>query len=262
LLKQAQTVVERKGIPQKEEPTVLDAIYASPLLGPEDKTVTRMLAEAQAILGAGTETTGNTLSVFTYHVLSQPSILQHLKDELREASNKSSITSPSDLLDYNTLERLPYLQACIKEALRLATGVSSRLPRSNKAAPTIYTTKSGQVYTFPPGTVISMTILDLHYNPDIFPNPRGFDPSRWLDADDETKQKMERAYAPFGRGSRQCVGLELAKEEITLMTGNLFHKFDFDLFDTTARDVSIAHDYFAPFGPSDSKGVRVSVRDT
>lgn len=244
-------------MPQKEDPTVLDAIYTSPLLGPEEKTVTRMLAEVQAILGAGTETTGNTLSVFTYHVLSQPSISQRLKEELREASKKSSSASPDNLMDYKTLERLPYLQACIKESLRLATGVSSRLPRINRAAPTIYTTTSGKVYTLPPGTVISMSILDLHYNPDIFHNPRVFDPLRWLDADKEALQRMERAYAPFGRGSRQCVGLELAKEEITLMTGNLFHKFDFDLFNTTARDVSITHDYFAPFGPSDSKGVRV-----
>lgn len=256
-MNQAKTVVNRKGITEKDSPTVLDAIYTSPLLGPEDKTVTRMLAETQAILGAGTETTGNTLAVLTYHLLSQPPVLKRLKAELSEATNKSS---SHDLLDYKSLDHLSYLQACIKEALRLSTGVCSRLPRSNKLAPTTYTTPTGKEYVFPPGIVISMSILDLHYNGEIFTNPTSFDPSRWLDSGAQKLQQMERAYAPFGRGARQCVGLELAKEEITLMAGNLFHRFDLELFETTARDVSIAHDYFAPFAPADSKGVRVVVK--
>lgn len=254
-------VVDRKGFPRgKGEPTVLDAIYQSSLLGPEEKTVSRILAETQAILGAGTETTGNTLSVFTYHVLSQPDVLAKLKAELQDAADKAGIRTSDDLMDCKTLERLPYLQACIKEALRLATGVSSRLPRVNRLNPTTYKTPAGQSYTFPSGTVISMSILDLHYNAKIFPRPDAFDPSRWLGADAERSREMERAYAPFGRGSRQCVGLELAKEEITLMTGNLFSHFSLELFETTNRDVSIAHDYFAPFAPKDSKGVRVIAR--
>lgn len=238
---------------EKDDPTVLDTIYTSSLIGPEDKTVGRMLAETQAILGAGTETTGNTLSVLTYHLLSQRLVVQRLKDELQLAAKDS----PSDLMGNRLLEGLPYLQACIKEALRLATGVCSRLPRSNRTTATVYTTSSGQTYVLPPRTVISMSILDLHYSEAIFTNATTFKPERWLEADQEKLQQMNRAFAPFGRGARQCVGLELAKMELTLMDGNLFHKFDLELFDTTARDVSICHDYFAPFGPADSKGVRV-----
>jgi len=44
------------------------------------------------------------------------------------------------------------------------------------------------------------------------------------------------------------------------MAGNLFRCTELVLFETTARDVSICHDYFAPFGPSDSKGVRVMAK--
>ncbi|RMZ13420.1 hypothetical protein D0860_02550 [Hortaea werneckii] len=258
LLRNAQKVVNRRGLPEdKDQPTVLDAIYQSPLLGPEEKTVPRILAETQAILGAGTETTGNTLSVFTYHVLSQPEVLKKLKAELQSAASKPGASSDHGLMNCKVLDRLPYLQACIREALRLATGVSSRLPRVNRFNATTYTLPSGDAYTFPPGTVISMSMIDLHYNATIFPRPSVFDPSRWLDSDPGKLKEMEKAYAPFGRGARQCVGLELAKEEITLMTGNLFHRFDMDLFETSERDVSIAHDYFAPFAPKDSKGVRV-----
>ena len=182
---------------------MLDAIYTSPLLGQGDKTVTRILAETQAILGAGTETTGNTLSVLTYHVLSEPSIHRRLRRELRDA--EVGYSADNTLLDYRMLEKLPYLQACIKEALRLATGVSSRLPRTHRTAPVSYTDPSGKKYTFPPGTVISMSILDLHYNDSIFPAARSFKPERWLEADGDTLRQMERGFVPVSRPQRRML---------------------------------------------------------
>ena len=215
-MKQAKTVIETKGVPaEKDAPTILDAIYTSPALGPEDKQLSRLLVEAQNVIGAGTETTGNTLSNFTYHVIAQPSVMKRLKDELRGAAGRSQ---SSGLMDYRTLERLPYLKACVKEALRLATGVSSRIPRSSRTESITYRTPSGESYVFPPGTVISMSMLDLHYNEDIFVDAKSFRPERWLDNGKEKLQEMERAFVPFGRGSRQCVGSELAKEELTYVS--------------------------------------------
>ncbi|RAO64210.1 uncharacterized protein BHQ10_000222 [Talaromyces amestolkiae] len=262
LLKQAQTVIATKGVPpEKSSPTVLDAIYTSDVIGPEEKTLPRMMAETQAILGAGTETTGNTLSNFVYNVLSNKSIVQKLTTELGEASSASA------LLDYKTLERLPYLQACIKEALRLGMGVVGRLPRINQTESMTYTTKisngeSSRTYTFPPGTVLSMSIIDMHLNDDIFPKPRLFKPERWLDSSPTHLRQMEKSFVPFGKGVRGCLGIELAKEELTLMAGNLFRRYgrNLELYETSERDISIVHDYFAPFGPKDSKGVRVVVR--
>lgn len=255
-------MIATKGVPpEKSSPTVLDAIYTSDVIGPEEKTLPRMMAETQAILGAGTETTGNTLSNFVYNVLSNKSIVQKLTTELGEASSASA------LLDYKTLERLPYLQACIKEALRLGMGVVGRLPRINQTESMTYTTKisngeSSRTYTFPPGTVLSMSIIDMHLNDDIFPKPRLFKPERWLDSSPTHLRQMEKSFVPFGKGVRGCLGIELAKEELTLMAGNLFRRYgrNLELYETSERDISIVHDYFAPFGPKDSKGVRVVVR--
>lgn len=237
------------------------------MIGPEEKTLPRMMAETQALLGAGTETTGNTLSNLVYNVLSSKSIRNKLTTELEKATPTTK--SQSDLLDYKTLEKLPYLQACIKEALRLGMGVVGRLPRVNQNESMTYTTKptsdsdsEPKTYTFPPGTVLSMSIIDMHLNSDIFPEPRRFHPERWLDCSPTHLRQMEKSFVPFGRGMRGCLGIELAKEELTLMAGNLFRWFgkNLELFETSERDVSIAHDYFAPFGPKDSKGVRVVVR--
>lgn len=240
---------------------MLDAIYQSELLGPEEKTLPRMMAETQALLGAGTETTGNTLSTLVFHVLSNPTILQKLKAELNAAAAAAAAAQNSELLEFKILDKLSYLQSCIKEALRLAVGVVGRLPRVNPVAPMSYTAPSGKkTYILPSNTAVSMSIRDMHTDDTIFPNPHSFIPERWIESDPDHLTQMEKAYAPFGRGVRACLGVELAKEELTLMAGNLFLRFDFDLFDTTERDVSILHDYFAPFGPKESKGVRVTVR--
>lgn len=124
-----------------------------------------------------------------------------------------------------------------------------------------------KTYTFPPGTVMSMSQRDLHNNADIFPDPERFEPERWLPATDPTctatpeqRRLMDRYWVPFSRGSRNCIGLELAKQELGLATGNLFRRFDLQLFETTERDVRPEHDFFAPYAPADSEGVRVKIK--
>jgi len=56
------------------------------------------------MFGAGTDTTANTLVVGTWNILSEPRILQRLKDELRQA-----MPDKNDTPDWATLENLPYL---------------------------------------------------------------------------------------------------------------------------------------------------------
>lgn len=241
---------------EKVSPTVLDAVYASSTLGPEEKTEKRLVAEAVGIIGAGTETTGNTLSTLTFYVLSNLDVLKKLRAELTLAAKEDG-KSVGDMLTLKTLDKLPYLQASIKEALRLGSSVSGRLPRVNRFNAMTYSNPSGKEYTLPPNTVVSTSMRDVHLDSDIFPEPHRFSPERWLNSEPEVLKRMENAFVPFGRGSRVCLGLELAKDEMTLLTGNLFYRFDLELYKTTKWDIEIQHDFFAPFGPRDSKGVRV-----
>jgi cytochrome P450 len=70
----------------------------------EEKTVDRLWQEALLIIGAGTDTTGNTLAVITFHILNNPSILAKLKAELEVAMPNK--VAPAKLSD---VEQLPYL---------------------------------------------------------------------------------------------------------------------------------------------------------
>lgn len=232
---------------------MLQAVFESRTLPPHEKTPTRIYHETGVVIGAGTETTGIALETLFYHVLANPTVHRTLKAELKNAA-ASSGTSPSDLLTCKTVEPLPYLQACIKEALRLGSPVVGRLPRRNPHDPITYTTPAGKTYHLPPGTSVSISIPDMHNNADIFPEPRAFIPDRWLESSPSQLARMEKAWFPFGRGARQCVGLELAKQELVLVVANLFRRFELELCETAERDVSLAYDFFSPFGPEDSKG--------
>ena len=254
--RQVKIAVDRQGVPPDgHSPSILDAVVRSPELAQSDKKVGRVLEEARNTVGAGTETTASTLTAMTYYVLANPSVFQKLKKELHKAADGST-----DLLDLKTLDRLPYLQACINETLRIRAPVTGRLPRVNPRAAMTYTDPTGKSYTFPPGTVISMTATDMHYNTDVFPEPDQYRPERWIRSLPEAKAKMQQCFVPFGKGTRGCIGIELARMEMTLTSGNLFNKYEFELFETTARDVSYAENWFSSFNPPDSKGVRILVK--
>ncbi|KAF2011419.1 putative cytochrome P450 [Aaosphaeria arxii CBS 175.79] len=258
LLSQAKAAVSRRI--DKDTPTVLGTIVTNPSLSASEKSLQRVFDETVVLIGAGTETTGITLTVLTYHVLANPSILQSLKAELDKAAAERGVAK-GDFLTSKTVESLPYLQAVLKEALRMGTSVSGRLPRRHPTETLSYTDQTNKrTYTFPPNTTISMSLRDTHFDPEIFPDPNTFNPDRWLIGSREELAWREKHMVAFGKGVRQCVGLELAKQEILLGIANLFWQFDMELFETGLRDVSTEHDFFSPFGPADSKGLRVKVK--
>ena len=104
-----------------------------------------------------------------------------------------------------------------------------------------------------------MAIKSNHTFESAYPEPASFKPERWLVQGEELK-RLEKYFVPFGRGSRSCIGKELAMMNLYLMTAAFFHQFDAELFETARKDIEIEHDYFAPFPAIDSKGLRVMLK--
>mgnify|MGYP004720885231 CR=1 FL=1 len=77
-----------------------------------------MADEAWAITAAASETTGNALTVITYKVLKDPAVYARLHAELKEA-----FPNPDDMT-YTELEKLPYLNAVIKEGFRSVPSIA------------------------------------------------------------------------------------------------------------------------------------------
>jgi len=95
----------------------------------------------------------------------------------------------------------------------------------------------------------------MHRNEEAFPSPDTFDPMRW--ADPSKLRAREKCLVTFSRGSRACIGQNLAMCELYVTLGNLFRRFDkLKPFDIGQEDMSLV-DYFTAFHPKGSRGFRV-----
>jgi cytochrome P450 len=119
--------------------------------------------------------------------------------------------------------------------------------------------KCGQ-WTIPTGACISMSTWIQHTDPSIFPEPHVFKPGRWM-GDSANRARLDRYLVPFSKGSRACLGINLAQVEMYLTLAMLFRRFEFGLFQTDRSDVELAHEFFVPVSRLDSKGVRVLVKE-
>ncbi|EXJ64290.1 hypothetical protein A1O7_00626 [Cladophialophora yegresii CBS 114405] len=255
--------------------TVFHAILQGDL--PEkEKSPDRLWQDGQVVVIAGTLTTAAALSEITYQLLQQPNELRRLKKELADA-----IADPTVPLDAVKLEQLPYLSAVIKEGLRLSSGISTRLQRIATDETLIYTAKARSKdkdskkpstvakqyeYVLPPGIPLSMTGLLIHHSPTYFDDPMTFRPQRWID-----DPSLESYLVPFSRGTRACVGLNLAYAELYATVATVFSQYGsrevrfpqdrgfLELYNTSYKDIEIIGDGVTPLYRPDSKGVRITV---
>ncbi|KAF6224986.1 hypothetical protein HO133_010181 [Letharia lupina] len=228
--------------------TIIYDILTNDQIRPQDKETERLLAEALSVVAAGTTTTAHTLSVLAFHILHNPGILNKLQHEL-----ESIMPKPDSQPRWSELEQLPYMTACIQEALRWGYGVSHRLQRMFPDTALQY-----KNWRIPVNTPVGMTSVMLHDDPSLFPNPRSFQPERWLQP---SKTQLRKYLVPFGKGSRSCLGMNLAYCELYLTLAAIFapNRFRFELYETDVTDVEIAHDFFNPCYRANSKGMRVVV---
>ncbi|KAI9760261.1 MAG: hypothetical protein M4579_001775 [Chaenotheca gracillima] len=254
------TISDTRNLPSKPESdkapvdkgvhsrTVFHAILDSPL-PPSEKTVARMGDEGFGLIAAGGDTAARILSTATFHLLSNPEALARLKEELRQL-----MPDPQQLPSVVRLEEAPWLNAVVKESLRIAGLVTSRLPLVSPKEPLRY-----KNWVIPPGIPVSMTINTTMHDPQAFPEPLKFAPERWTEAA-ARGERLDRYYVPFGRGTRMCLGVNLAYAELYLAIAAIFRRFDLQLFDTNwDRDIKITKDCFLGEPSSASPGVRVKV---
>merc|ERR1712176_290477 len=85
-------------------------------------------------------------------------------------------------------------------------------------------TADGQAPTFVPrGGDVLIAVRAIHLDPDVFPEPRRFNPSRFIG------NKAHPAWFPFGLGPRQCVAMKLALTEAVIGLAHFVHAFDMDV---------------------------------
>jgi cytochrome P450 len=187
----------------------------------------QMAAECMDHMAAGIDTTGDALCFLMYE-LSLPRS-QHVQLRLREEILANCSVK---------LEALPYLEAVVKEGLRLFPPIPMSLPRQVPGP-------SGRTicgYHLPAGSVVSCQPYSLHLlNPTVWgtgaEDPANFVPERWLDP--ARVVEMNRLFFAFGAGGRGCIGRNLASMEMKTLLKEVYSRFSTHVAKEMAGDMNI-----------------------
>lgn len=187
-----------------------------------------LMDEAVTLLFAGQDTSAATLS-WTLHLLSlNPASQERLVKELEEHlknDTKEKITQP--YISKNTALKMPYLDAVIKESMRLypvAPFVVRKLPLDLSIPDESKNPKS--CITIPKDTFACVWIYSLHRNPKLWHKPNEFIPDRWINPELQNLDEGQKtgSFIPFASGPRNCVGQPLAQIILKIMLARIIQE--------------------------------------
>ncbi|KAF9889804.1 hypothetical protein FE257_006894 [Aspergillus nanangensis] len=175
-----------------------------------------------ANIGAGSDTTSISLSSVIYYLCRNGGAERQLYEEIEVFESEGRLSDP---VMFEEARQMPYLQACIKEALRLHPAVGRPLLRT---VPHGGATIAGRY--LPAGATVGINAWVLHRNEAIFGDDvEEFRPERWLQEDKAKLSLMEQNFLAFGAGSRTCIGKNISLLEMSKVIPQLYRKFEFQL---------------------------------
>lgn len=175
----------------------------------ESMADTELRDELMTLLFAGHETTASALAWAFYWIHKIPKVRTKL---LAELSDITLDTDPNDIA------KLPYLSAICSETLRIYPLVIFTFGRILKQPMEI------MGYDLPSGVMLSPCIYLVHHREDLYPNPKEFQPERFLE-----RQFSPYEYLPFGGSNRRCLGYAFALFEMKLILATILKQTSLSL---------------------------------
>ena len=185
--------------------------------------------EMLTLLLAGHETSTTGIAWAFYGILSNPKTCSKLQNELRQLAE-------TDEKLLQNLDKLVYLDAVVKEALRL----TPVLPNLVRVVNEDYTLGE---YRLPKGAIIAPCIYLTHRDPEYWDEPDTFMPERFLN----TTEKPF-TYFPFGHGIRRCIGAAFAQYEMKIIIAKILLNRDLSLPSNYIADFERSGPVFSPSG--------------
>ncbi|KAI3545056.1 hypothetical protein CSPX01_05262 [Colletotrichum filicis] len=189
----------------------------------ETMSRTLMNANANMLMVAGTETTATTLTTVTHLLLRNPDKMKKLLREIRNIPDRSSLNS-------QVVQRMPYLNAVIEEALRfypsgqVGLGTQREIAAGGNQVCDDFLAEETEVAV----AAWTMSNSTLHWK-----EPAKFVPERWLldEVDYAAYHKYDNrvAWLAFGTGPRTCIGKNIALHEIRGVLARFLYDFDLAL---------------------------------
>ncbi|EXJ75692.1 uncharacterized protein A1O5_00199 [Cladophialophora psammophila CBS 110553] len=186
-----------------------------------------LVGEAALLVGAGSDTSSTAMSAMFFYLLRNERALQKLQDEVR-----SAFADVEEIKYSAKLTNLPYLRACIDEAMRMSPPVPGLLDR-------LVLPGGADIdgHHIPAGTTVGVPIYPIHHNETYFPKSFDYIPERWIAGDESSRvagflvtptsvEAAKGAFHAFSSGPRGCVGKNMAYMELLTAVGRVMYLFD------------------------------------
>ncbi|CAL5870646.1 uncharacterized protein PFLUO_LOCUS4886 [Penicillium psychrofluorescens] len=222
-------VDERAASSTDERSDMLASFMRHGLKGDELRT------EALEQIIAGSDTTAGAIRGTLLHIMTNPRVYFKLQREVDDAVRDGRAPSTGEgLITAAQAKQLPYLQAVIREALRLWPPVANIFSRDVPAEGDTLVLDGESIF-LPGGTCIGYSAYAMHRSEEIYgKDAKAFRPERWLESDPATLAVMVRTNdLIFGHGKFQCLGKAVAQIEIGKTVFELLRNFDLALISPT-----------------------------
>ena len=200
--------------PDEEGGDILGYLLQSPMEeSGEPMGREQILIECMQFLVAGCETSPVALSWTFYLLGKHPRFIGEIREEIETVLGAGPITLAA-------LHRLRLTRRVIDEAMRLY----SPFWMIDRVA-----VEEGEIegILIPRGVMVLPFIHGLHHDPELWPDPEVFDPSRF--EDEAVRGRHPSAHIPFGGGPRKCIGANMAMLQMLLILSSFVRRYDFEL---------------------------------
>ncbi|XP_071691704.1 cytochrome P450 93B2-like [Rutidosis leptorrhynchoides] len=168
---------------------------------------------------AATDTTAIAIEWAIVELMNNPKVLEEAKREIDQVIGHERLVLESDA------PNLPYIQAIIKETLRLHPPIPMIIRKSIEDVKV-------QGYDIPRGTLLFVNIWSIGRNSQYWENPLEFNPRRFLNYDEQKGSLDIKGQCfqllPFGTGRRGCPGINLAMRELPVVIAGLIQCFEWN----------------------------------
>ncbi|KAB1217067.1 Cytochrome P450 76C4 [Morella rubra] len=179
-------------------------------------TMIHLKALLMDMVVGGSDTSSNTIEFAMAAIMNNPEVMRKAQQELEAVVGKENVVEESHI------QKLPYLDAVMKETLRLHPALPLLVPH----CPSETCTVGG--YTIPKGSRVFLNVWAIQREPSIWENPLDFDPDRFLNGNWDYSGS-DFSYLPFGSGRRICAGTAMAERMVLYSLATLLHSFDWKL---------------------------------
>ncbi|KAI4659298.1 uncharacterized protein J4E78_005725 [Alternaria triticimaculans] len=194
-------------------------------------------------LFAGLLNSGINVAWVMSYLATSPEWLAKANDEVRSNAARYAKNPNAPLLqqlDDVPVEAweadFPIIDMCLRDSLRLnLLGTAFRRNISGKNIPT-----GNGDEVIPPGAFVTYAPGDIHYDPEIYPDPQKWDPARYMPDRAEDKKKAAHGFLGWGSGRHPCLGMRFAKLEQNIITAYFIATFDFKLEDESGNVLTVA----------------------